>query len=428
MFSVIQWFVFLLANAVAIPIVIGPLFDMSSVEVMQLMQRTFFIMGIAGFLQAWIGHKMPIVDGPAGIWVSTFAIFAGTISTATGSAENALRLLEMAMILTGVFLMLFGLLKISGKVISIFTPLVTGVFLTLLTIQLGGTFLQGMTGVSQHGTIQVADTVIAFIAFIIVLVLSLFFHGWMKSYAVLIGISAGWLLYGVFVGGDYSPPSGLEAIAPPEWFAWGTPIWDWSLVPIALLTAIILLSNIVAALAAVTDVVEDKARVSYNDMNRSSFTLGINHGISGVFSGVAVITLASSAGFLKLTGEKRLAPFMIASVALILASFFPSMIYWLAQIPAPIANAALLATFVQLMGLGIKNLFSNRLDDRNSTIITVSLLIGSGLMFFPADSFSGLSDTVRQIVSNGLLVGTAIAIILELIWKKPQEPIRDQAT
>ena len=376
MFSIIQWFVFLLANAVAIPIVIGPLFDMSSIEVMQLMQRTFFIMGVACFLQGWIGHKMPIVDGPAGIWVSTFAVFAGTISTATGSAENSLRLLEMAMILTGIFLMLFGLFKISGKIISIFTPLVTGVFLTLLTVQLGGTFLQGMTGVAEYAVIQIDATIVSFITFILVLVLSLFSHGWKKSYAVLIGIVVGWVVYELFIGTSSERPNGLQTISAPEWFAWGTPIWDWSLIPIALLTAVILLSNIVAALSAVTDVREEKARVSYGDMNRSSFTLGVNHGISGIFSGIAVITLASSAGFLKLTGEKRIRPFLIASAVLILASFFPSMIYYLAQIPAPIANAALLATFVELMGLGIKNLFSNRLDDRNTTIITVSLLIG----------------------------------------------------
>ena len=379
-------------------------------------------MGVACFLQGWIGHKMPIGDGPAGIWVSTFAVFAGTISTATGSAENSLRLLEMAMILTGIFLMLFGLFKISGKIISIFTPLVTGVFLTLLTVQLGGTFLQGMTGVAEYAVIQIDATIVSFITFILVLVLSLFSHGWKKSYAVLIGIVVGWVVYELFIGTSSERPNGLQTISAPEWFAWGTPIWDWSLIPIALLTAVILLSNIVAALSAVTDVREEKARVSYGDMNRSSFTLGVNHGISGIFSGIAVITLASSAGFLKLTGEKRIRPFLIASAVLILASFFPSMIYYLAQIPAPIANAALLATFVELMGLGIKNLFSNRLDDRNTTIITVSLLIGSGLMFFPADSFSGLSDMVRQVVSNGLLVGTAIAVILELIWKRPEQP------
>lgn len=196
----------------------------------------------------------------------------------------------------------------------------------------------------------------------------------------------------------------------------------WSLLPDRTLNSCHFTFKYCRSAFAVTDVREEKARVSYGDMNRSSFTLGVNHGISGIFSGIAVITLASSAGFLKLTGEKRIRPFLIASAVLILASFFPSMIYYLAQIPAPIANAALLATFVELMGLGIKNLFSNRLDDRNTTIITVSLLIGSGLMFFPADSFSGLSDMVRQVVSNGLLVGTAIAVILELIWKRPEQP------
>jgi len=331
-----------------------------------------------------------------------------------------LRLLVTTMILTGVFLVLFGIFKIAGRVISLFTPLVTGVFLTLLTIQLGGTFLTGMMGVAETGSIQVSSTLISFIAFGTVLGLSLFSTGWMRSYAVLIGIAVGWLLFLIFVDTTITAPEGLKILSPPEWFAWGLPVWDWSIVPVAFITAAILLSNIVAALASVTEVREGKSRVTMNDMNRSSFTLGINHGISGAFAGVAVITLASSAGFIRLTGEKRLRPFMLAAIVMMVVSFFPSIIYWLAQIPAPIANAALLATFVQLMGLGIRNLFSNQLDERNTTIITVSLLIGSGLMFIPTDSFLVLPDTVRQVIGNGLLVGTIIAVILEFFWKKPK--------
>ncbi len=41
MFSIIQWFIFLLANAVAIPIVIGSIFQMDTMAIMLLMQRTF---------------------------------------------------------------------------------------------------------------------------------------------------------------------------------------------------------------------------------------------------------------------------------------------------------------------------------------------------------------------------------------------------
>ena len=62
----LQWLVFLLANAVALPIVIGQVFHLSDPEITGLMQRTFFIVGASSFLQGWIGHKLPIVDGPAG--------------------------------------------------------------------------------------------------------------------------------------------------------------------------------------------------------------------------------------------------------------------------------------------------------------------------------------------------------------------------
>lgn len=90
----------------------------------------------------------------------------------TGAAGlEALRMLEMGMILTGVLLILFGVFKISGKVISYFTPLVTGVFLTLLTFQLSGTFLQGMFGLSdQVTTAQLDGFLIAMVTFIAVLV------------------------------------------------------------------------------------------------------------------------------------------------------------------------------------------------------------------------------------------------------------------
>lgn len=417
-FSIIQWFIFLLANAVAIPIVIGSIFHMEMIEIMLLMQRTFFIIGISCFLQGLIGHKLPIVDGPAGIWVSTFSVFAVTVGAVGAKGIEALRLLEAAMILTGIFLVLFGVFKWSGKVISLFTPVVTGVFLTLLTFQLGGTFLQGMFGLSGDVKyVQLNSFSIALLTFVVVLVLSIFFKGWIKNYAVLIGIAIGWLLYVIFVNeSTYHKAKSVFSI--PEMFAWGTPIFDWSVLPIALLTAFILLSNIVAALSATTEVMYGKPKFTATQMNKGSFMLGINHGISGLFSGVAVVTLASSAGFMQLTGDKRKSPFIWASILLVFVSFFPPIISLLSNIPAPIANAALLATFVQLMGLGLRNLFSEPLNERRLTIITVSLLLGSGLMFIPAESFSYLPDMIRQVITNGMLIGTVIAVILERVWKK----------
>ncbi|MGP4073078.1 purine/pyrimidine permease [Piscibacillus sp. B03] len=418
MFSIIQWFIFLLANAVAIPVVIGSIFQMDPMEIMLLMQRTFFVIGLACFLQGWLGHKLPIVDGPAGLWVSTFAVFAASVGSTGAEGLEALQLLEMAMILTGVLLIVFGVFKISGKVISFFTPLVTGVFLTLLTFQLSGTFLQGMFGLSDD--VQVAQMdgfLMAMITFIAVLVFSNFFKGWIKSYAVLLGIGLGWILFVLFIDQSKSQITSQIWVSIPDWFAWGMPQFDWSIVPVAVLTALILLSNIVASLSAATEVIEGKPNFTINQMNRGSFMLGVNHGISGIFSSVAVVPLASSAGFIQLTGETRKSPFIWASLLLILVAFFPPIISFLAGIPSPIANAALLATFVQLMGLGLRNLFADGLDQRRLTIITISLLLGSGLMFIPSEAFGQLPGTVRQVISNGMLVGTVLAVFLEQLWK-----------
>ena len=74
--STVQWIIFLLANTIALPIVVASLFDLSSVETAALVQRSFFVGGIACFLHGLFGHRLPIVSGPAGSWVSIFVVIA----------------------------------------------------------------------------------------------------------------------------------------------------------------------------------------------------------------------------------------------------------------------------------------------------------------------------------------------------------------
>src|SRR5690606_29779345 len=134
----------------------------NSTEVSGLMQRTFFVVGLTSFIQAFIGHRLPIVEGPAGIWISIFAVMAVTGVQSGIPLEDTLRTLETTMIFTGFFLFLFGVLKLSQKILPIFTPLVTGTFFLLLTVQLSGTFLKGMLGLQGNSlTIQLPEAAIA---------------------------------------------------------------------------------------------------------------------------------------------------------------------------------------------------------------------------------------------------------------------------
>ncbi|ELK46752.1 UNVERIFIED_CONTAM: purine/pyrimidine permease [Halobacillus marinus] len=415
----IQWFVFLLANAVALPIVIGAIFELNFVEISELMQRTFFVVGLASLLQGWIGHRLPIMEGPAGLWISIFTVMAYTGVHAGDSYREVLQVLQGTMIWTGIFLLLFGLFRLSHRVLFVFTPFVTGAFLFLLTVQLSGTFLQGMLGI-DGGEQQIESTgaIIAFVTVLLVLGLSIAGRGWVKSFAVLIGIVMGWVLYVIVAGGGSGGGQAGGGFSLPEVFAWGAPVFSLNTIPLAFMIAVILLSNLVASVVAVTETIHGKATYTYEQINRGSSFMGINHGLAALFSAIANVSMASSSGFMQLTGQKRKAPFLYAAALLILVSFFPPIVAFISGIPKPVANAALLATFIQLMGLGLSNMTSERLDERRLMILGISFSIGIGLMFLPSSVFAGMPAMAQNLLSNGLLVGTILVILLDQLWKE----------
>ncbi|GGD23414.1 purine/pyrimidine permease [Pontibacillus salipaludis] len=418
-----QWFVFLLASSVAMPIVIGSIYQLNFIEVSGLMQRTFFTVGIASLLQAMFGHKLPILEGPAGIWVSIFSVMAITSVQAGSSYEGTLQTLESTMIITGLFLFLFGALKISQKILPIFTPLVTGTFFLLLTVQLSGTFLKGMLGLQEGAnTIQGTQALLAFLTFFIVLGLSTFAKGWLSSYAVFIGIIIGWITFRLLIGGQTNQAD-VSLFSAPEWFAFGPPKFDLSLIPIAFITAIISISNIVASIVAVKQTLGEQSNDHSEEVNKGTAFSGINHGIAGVFASIANVPLATSAGFIALTGQKRKQPFVYATILLMLIAFFPPIVSFISSIPSPIANAALMASFVQLVGLAINNITLEPLDSRKITIVGVAYLFGMGTMFLPAEVFSNLPALAQNLISNGLLVGTGLVILIEQVWKVKNDKV-----
>ncbi|GAB6991454.1 purine/pyrimidine permease [Paenibacillus pini] len=416
-FSILQWFVFLLANAIALPIIIGGIFQLSTAEISTLMQRTFLVVGVSSCLQAWLGHRYPIADGPAGSWVSIFVILGQVAMHQGQRAIAVLQLLEGGMIVAGLLLFVLGMTGLVHRILRIFTPLVTGTFLLILALQLSGVFMKGMIGVQGDGsqpdyiTATIALFVFAFITF-----LSIQGKGWLKSYAVLLGIICGWILYAVFRG--LSPlPATRVIVQLPEIFAWGAPRFDLGIILTSILFTFLLIANTIAAISAVQQVAPRSEEYEKKTLNRSVWIGGISHLISSMFSTIGVVPLPASAGFIRLTGQKKVNSFLIASLILAGISLFPSIVNFIALIPGPIANAALLATFVQIIGISFQTMLREELDQRRLTILGIGLLFGMGIMFLPESAFSGIPASLQYVVSNGLLVGTMIVILLEQLWK-----------
>lgn len=423
----VQWLVFLIANSLTLPIIIGQVFHLPAAEISSLMQRTFLVVGLSSLLSGWLGHRLPIPDCPAGIWLGVFIIM-GQIATFQGTSHSlTLQLLEGGMLIAGLVLTIIGLSGWMGKMLKLFTPLVNGVFLMTLTFSLSGTFLKGMIGVSSPSShVQTGNVVVGFAVFILVLALSIWGKGWLKSYAVLIGVAVGWVFFGI-INGFGSTPQYSSMILFPKMFAWGMPRLNSGMFISSVLIAFVLISNIIASVSAMLQVFTETGANSRqsdrqsmtveNRFKRSGIIGGVSSVLSSVFSTVGGVPFSISAGFVRMTGESSLAPFLIACIALMVISLFPGVYSRLAMMPGPVAYAAMFASFTQMVGLGINSIVRQPLDQRRLAILGISLTMGAAVMYLPQSVFASMPTVLQYIFSNGVMVGLLLAMVLEQIWR-----------
>ena len=60
--SALQWALFILAGSLIVPISVATSYGLDGAEAIAFVQRTLFVLGFAGLLQAIFGHKLPIQE------------------------------------------------------------------------------------------------------------------------------------------------------------------------------------------------------------------------------------------------------------------------------------------------------------------------------------------------------------------------------
>src|SRR5699024_404644 len=143
----LQWFFFIFANIVVIPITVGEAFGLSKVEIVPLLQLSFIVTGWAGLAQVLFGHKRPVMEGQSGWWGGIFLPLVTTTSAQGMSLTELGGSLALGVIIAGVRTILIGLSGIGPIIAKLFTTGVMGVFMFLLGLTLIQIFLQGMLGI-----------------------------------------------------------------------------------------------------------------------------------------------------------------------------------------------------------------------------------------------------------------------------------------
>ncbi|WP_411503442.1 purine/pyrimidine permease [Brevibacillus centrosporus] len=408
--SALQWMIVAVSSSVAVPLMIGDVYGLQADEIGNLMQQTMFFIGLASLLQVWIGHRYPMLEGPAGLWWGIVIILA-QIGTSVGLQPREIgQSFQIGLGMAGLLFMVFGLMGWIGKLQRWFTPLVSGTYMILLAVSLCSNILAGMLGIGfQHSKEVIPHVAIVSVAIVALVVLVMRTKRF-SSFAVLFGMVIGWVLYAV-MGWTEPVRTAEQVIAWPSLFFWGAPRWDWGVVLTSMLTGFVLLTNLVTSMVVMgkaTDTVPTEQQY-----NRGGVFTGVSHVLSGLGGVVGMIPLSLAAAVIQTTRMAARLPFMLAMIGIMAIGLFPYVAHFLAALPTPVAYAAMFISYTQLLGFGLKDYVNVKMDDRTIMVGGSSLLVGIGVMFVPATAWQHLPALVSFLFGNGLLLGVIVCLLLE---------------
>lgn len=422
--ATVQWIAFTLANVITVPIVLGHAFGLSPHNTGLYLDQTLIACGVVGILQVLVGHRYPIIEGPAGTWWGVTLVLIQMTKETGGSLPDLLRQLELGLIVAGVVAVLLAAFGLLGFLRRLFTPIVTGTFMLLLSLQLSRSMVAGILGLDSGGNVvhvRVAILAVLLIAFTVFLMVK--GPGMVKSLAVLIGLAVGWGLFAIFGFAPGAPGKAGPAFALPQFFPWGAPQAQSGILVTCVITMVVLMSNLITSIQVMGTA--NRERPDGAKFVRGTFMTGFGTAVAGAVGAVGNIPLSVSASLVDLTGIGERMPFLISSVVILVLGMLPAVGHFAAGLPAPVGYAVLFAIYGQLLGFALRDFKGLTLNQRDLFIIGIAVLSGVGIFFVPSTAWRTLPAMAAYLLDNGLIVGVVLVLILEhLVFRKAPSTVK----
>jgi xanthine/uracil permease len=194
-------------------------------------------------------------------------------------------------------------------------------------------------------------------------------------------------------------------------FPLGQPNLEIGIVAVAFFASLMNLSNTVASISSSDRLFKKES--GKREYRGSIFITAVFTVMGSGFGLVPYTPFTSSIGFLQSTRILMRTPFFIGGALLTVIGLIPHLGSWLAGMPVTVGNAVLFVAYLQLFGTAFNSLSGKVFNSDTIFRLAAPVLIGISLMNTPAAVFAELPVLIQPFLSNGLLMGVLISILLE---------------
>ena len=392
-----------------VPGIIGNACGLTNYDIGYLAQACFFTVGIVTILQSVFILKLPAVHGPTSVFMS--AILTTGAAFGLGIAYGSM---IIAGIIVAVLSIPVGKLGLIGKLSKFLTPpIIFGTLMLIIGTQLAEIAIPGCFGSSGTVAYPWINLISAIITIVATACFMLFGQKeFVRRGALLWGIIIGTVFYAIVAGIDFSAVSSASVFGLPRILPFGFGV-NAGVVVVMLLAYF---HSVSEALGMYNQLAEwDGQTVSEQRANGGIFGMAIGNVIGSVIGGVPTTTYPENVGIIRVTGVGSRRVTCLMGVMAIILGFFPKIGMVIAALPSPVLNGATVVLFGMIASSGVQNLTKVKWDDMNIITAFVPYIIAIGCMFLPEDFTSLLPSAIQSIVSQPMLVGIILLIVLNAV-------------
>ena len=391
-----------------------------------LIQISMLFAGIATLFQTIgfgpVGARLPIVQG------TSFAFIPIMIPLVAGKGVEALPALFGGVVIGGLFHTFIA--TFIGKIRFALPPLVTGLVVTMIGLALVKVGIQyaagGVPAISKPEYGSLLNWSAALVVIFVTLGLKFYAKGMLAVSAVVIGIIVGYfyaMMMGMVTVDGIATSWGRAApIAFPVPFKYGFEISIAAVVGFCLMAFV----SAVETVGDVSGITKGGAGREATDKEISGATYadGAGSAVAGIFGGFPNTSFSQNVGLIAMTGVMSRHVVTIGAIFLIICGLIPKVGAVIRTIPIEVLGGGVIVMFGMVVAAGISMLSDVNWNRRNMVIFAIALSVGLGLQLDPKAG-QYLPDTLRILMTSGLLPAALIAIVLNLVL--PEE-LSDEAT
>ena len=245
--------------------------------------------------------------------------------------------------------------------------------------------------------------------------------GLMKRGALLWAIIVGTIFYAIFGHIDFSSVAQAKLVGLPKIMPYGFGVN----VGVVILMLLAYLHSVSEALGMYSLIAGwDGQQVDEHRANGGIFGLAVGNIVGTLVGGCPTTTYPENVGIIRATGVGSRFATLVMGIIAILLGFFPKLGMLIAVIPSPVLNGATVILFGMIAFSGVQHLKDVEWDDMNVITAAVPYIIAIGCMFLPADFTAMLPSAVQSIVTQPMLVGIILLIILNLLNNTLLRPLQ----